>query len=50
MDDDLESLAYDLRMSKAGTIRRILARAVAETHNGGVRNSKIEELPTVEIS
>lgn len=41
MDDDLESLAYDLRNSKAGTIRRILARAIAEaTH--GVRNSNFE--------
>ena len=37
MDDELESLAYDLRISKAGTIRRILARAIAETQQGDVR-------------
>jgi hypothetical protein len=30
MDDDLDDLAYDRRQSKAGTIRRILGRAIAE--------------------
>jgi len=30
MDDDLEDLAYDRRLSKAGAIRRILALAIAE--------------------
>lgn len=30
MDDDLDDLAYDLRLSRAGTIRRILRRAIAE--------------------
>ena len=30
MDDDLDELAYDLRLSRAGTIRRILGRAIAE--------------------
>ena len=28
-DDSLESLAYDLRLSKAGTIRHILGSAIA---------------------
>lgn len=30
MDDDLDDLAYDLRLSRAGTMRRILGRAIAE--------------------
>ena len=30
MDDDLDELAYDLRLSRAGTIRRILGHAIAE--------------------
>jgi len=32
LDDALESFAYELRLSKAGTIRRILGRAIAEAH------------------
>jgi predicted DNA-binding protein len=30
METALEDLAYDLRLPKAGTIRRILGRAIAE--------------------
>jgi hypothetical protein len=30
MDDDLQELAYTLRLSNSGTIRRILGRAIAE--------------------
>ena len=33
MDDDLDDLAYDLRLSKAGTIRHILERAFAAAHD-----------------
>jgi hypothetical protein len=32
MESQLEDLAYDMRLSKAGAIRRILARAIADTH------------------
>jgi hypothetical protein len=38
MDDDLDDLAYDRRMSKAGTIRRILGRAIAEAYEQGAQN------------
>lgn len=42
MDEDLESLAYDWRSSKAGTIRRILARAIAEARQGQLRTPNAE--------
>ena len=32
MDDDLDDLAYDLRLSRAGTIRQLLRRGIAEAH------------------
>jgi hypothetical protein len=32
MESELEDLAYDRHLSKAGTIRRILARAIADAH------------------
>ena len=32
MESELENLAYDLRLSRAGTIRRILGRAIAEAY------------------
>ena len=32
MESELEDLAYTLRLSKAGTIRRILRRAIADAH------------------
>jgi len=34
METDLEDLAYDLRLSKAGTIRRILGRAITDARHG----------------
>lgn len=42
MDDELESMAWARRSSKAGTIRRILARAIAEAAQG-VQNSHFED-------
>ena len=32
MEAALENLAYDLRLSKAGTIREVLGRAIAEAN------------------
>jgi hypothetical protein len=32
MESELETLAYDWRLSKAGTIRRILRRVIADEH------------------
>ena len=32
MESELETLAYDWRLSKAGTIRQILRRAIAYEH------------------
>ena len=32
MESELENLAYDWRLSKAGTIRRILRRAISDEH------------------
>ena len=32
LETELENLAYECRMSKAGFIRRILSRAIAEAH------------------
>jgi hypothetical protein len=32
MESGLEDLAYTLRLSRAGTIRRLLRRAIADTH------------------
>jgi hypothetical protein len=32
MDAEIESLAYSLQLSKAGTIRRILRRAIVESY------------------
>ena len=32
MESGLEDLAYTLRLSRAGTIRRLLRRAIAEAH------------------
>ena len=32
MESELENLAYDRRMSKAGFIRRALRRAIADAH------------------
>jgi len=42
MDDGLEDLAYDMRMSKAGTIRRILGRAIAEAYERGTHNTHLQ--------
>ena len=45
MDNDLEDLAYDHhRLSKAATIRRILAKAIAESHQNVIAISKTEDL------
>jgi hypothetical protein len=35
MQNGLEDLAYDLRLSRAGTIRRILRRAITDARHGG---------------
>jgi hypothetical protein len=34
MESELENIAYDRRLSKAGTIRRILGRAIAGARHG----------------
>jgi hypothetical protein len=34
MESELENLAYDLRLSRAGTIRRILRRAITDARHG----------------
>src|ERR1017187_1882106 len=41
MDDGLEDLAYDLRLSKAGTIRRILGREIALAYEHGTQNTQL---------
>ena len=35
MESELENLAYDLRLSRAGTIRQILRRAIADAYDHG---------------
>jgi hypothetical protein len=44
MESELENLAYDWRLSKAGTIRRILGRAIAQAyqHKCSPRNVQIQ--------
>jgi predicted transcriptional regulator len=41
MDDDLDDLAYDLRLSRAGTIRRILGRAIADAYDHATQNTHL---------
>ena len=38
MDDELDDLAYYLRLSRAGTIRRILGRAIADAYERRAAN------------
>ena len=42
MDDDLDDLAYYLRLSRAGTIRRILGRAIADAYQRPAANQSFE--------
>ena len=42
MESELEDLAYTQRTSKAGTIRRILGRAIAEAHGFGTPNKTFQ--------
>ncbi|HYW45173.1 MAG TPA: hypothetical protein VE959_20085 [Bryobacteraceae bacterium] len=37
MESELADLAYDLRLSRAGTIRRILGRAIADVTKKEIR-------------
>jgi hypothetical protein len=41
MESELENLAYDLRLSRAGTIRRILSRAIADAYNDATQNTHL---------
>ena len=41
MHDDLDDLAYDLRLSRAGTIRRILGRAIADAYDHATQNTHL---------
>ena len=41
MDDGLEDLAYDLRLSKDGTIRRILGREIALAYEHATQNTQL---------
>ena len=40
MESELEDLAYTQRTSKAGTIRRILGRAIADAYQRGTQHSQ----------
>lgn len=42
MEDDLQDLAYALRLSKSGTIRRILGRAIAEAKQANSNSERRE--------
>ena len=45
MEYDLENIAYDHRLSRAGFIRRTLAKAMqAESHQNVIAISKTEDL------
>jgi hypothetical protein len=39
MESELETFAYERRLSKAGTIRRILRRALADAYDHGTQNT-----------
>ena len=47
METELENLAYTLRLSKAGTIRRALRRAIAEAHQTELPNCNVERQGTL---
>ena len=42
METGLEDLAYDLRLSRAGTIRRILRRAITDAYEHGTQNTHLQ--------
>ena len=42
MESELESLAYDRRLSKAGTIRQMLRRGIAQAYGHGTQDEHLQ--------